>query len=233
MFSLKNINFFLLAALFAGACHFWQPSPSEKAADEPLTVENTSVGVPFATKEPEIYQTEILLTANGAENRIFVAVNAARRLTIYDLGEKSEFAVMQNGAGASFSIVHRLKIYAENPVNQPYDADDVLPTAELLAEKSDARYERLNTANKTTEYRVILDNSTTSESIVTVDENIKLPVKQAFYATANGQKTLLSTVELVNFKLQTDALDFEIPADYKKVSPAEFQEITRRERENE
>ena len=73
-----------------------------------------------------------------------------------------------------------------------------------------------------------MDDAQNSEIIVSVDENIGLPVKQEFYSTGGEQKILTYSVELKNFSLQTDANFFEIPKDYRKVSAKEFREITRR-----
>ena len=75
-----------------------------------------------------------------------------------------------------------------------------------------------------------LDASSLSEIVITVDEKINLPTKQEFYSVAGERKTLVSTTELKNFTIQTDANNFDLPKDYKKVSPTEFQDVLRRER---
>ncbi|MDQ2746379.1 MAG: hypothetical protein M3T96_03860 [Acidobacteriota bacterium] len=230
MISFKFFRVFLTASLFAAACRFWQPKTENAPLAAPPSVEENKSGVPFATKEPEIFQTEIHTTATGAEEVIFTARNGANRLTVFDWGKKSEFALLQTAAGNSVLIARNQKIYAENQTANTGAADDVFPTAELLNEKHAAHFEKLPPENNLVKYAVRFEDAPRTEIIMTIDPNINLPVKQEFYSVAGEQKTLLSTTELKNFSLQTDAHNFDLPTDYKKVSPPEFQEILRRER---
>jgi len=66
-----------------------------------------------------------------------------------------------------------------------------------------------------------------SEMLISVDEQIGLPVKQEFYAVSGEQKVLTYAVELKNLKLKTDENLFTVPADFKKVSAEEFRRILR------
>ncbi|MCY7377436.1 MAG: hypothetical protein LH472_15860 [Pyrinomonadaceae bacterium] len=228
MFSTKFLKIFLLAALFAPACRFWQAKSED--APPPIVVEELKSEIPFATKEPEVFQTEIVVTTGGGEDKIFVARNGANRLTIYDYQKKSEFALLQTSASGSFLIVRHQKIYAENqPMGNAETIDD-FPTAELLNQKRAASFESLGAANGFAKYLVRLDASKNSEIIITVDEKINLPVKQEFYGISGEQKILISTTELKDFNLQPDAQNFELPKNYKKVSMTEFQDAWRRER---
>ena len=161
---------------------------------------------------------------------IFTARNGANRLTIYDYGEKSEFALLQKDGGASLTVARRQKIYADNQTTGDGETSDDLPTAELLVQNHAATYESLGAENGAAKYLVRLADVPNSETVITVDEKINLPVRQEFYSLADGRKTLVSTMELRNFNLQVDASIFELPKDYKKVSPTELQEILRRER---
>ncbi len=232
MYLPKILKFCLLAALFAPACRFWQPkTDAPDAPPKPTVVEEIKSAIPFATKEPEVYQTEIRVTGGGIENVMFTARNSAKRLTVYDYEQKSEFALLQTGDGASFLIARQSKIYAVSQTGNAAETADVFPTAELLNEKSTAVFELLGAENGFAKYRVRLDESSRSEIIVTVDEKLNLPVKQEFYSVAGERETLVSTTEFKNFNLQTDARNFDLPKDYKKVSPTEFQVIRRRERE--
>lgn len=231
MFTPKFFKIFLLLTLCAPSCSFWQPKTAA-TDDSPTTVnvEEIKSEIPFATKEPEVYQTEIVVTANGVEELILAARNGANRLTTYDYQKNFEFGYLQNGANASFLIARKQKIYAENQTAENGATDDIFPTAELLNQKRAAIYEPLGGENGAAKYRVVIDGAINSEIVVTVDKNINLPVKQEFYSVEGDRKTLVSTTELRNFSLESDPRNFELPKDYRKVSPTEFQEILRRER---
>ncbi|MCY7375252.1 MAG: outer membrane lipoprotein-sorting protein [Pyrinomonadaceae bacterium] len=230
MLPLKFTKILLSVALCGSACRFWQPKPEAAPSPSPVSVEAAKSDAPFGTKEPEIFQTEIVVTSNGVETVIFAARNGANRLTVYDYRKKSEFALLLNGEGSSFIIARRLKIYTENQAVRGGETPDDFSTAELLNFPPIAVYELLGAENGLTKYRVVSEASNASEIIVTVDEKINLPVKQEFYSVSDGRKTSVSTTELKNFALQTDAQNFELPKDYKKVSAAEFQDVRRRER---
>lgn len=231
MRSIKFLKIFWLIVICTSACRFWQPKTDANAAPPtPIAIEEIKSEIPFATKEPEIYQTEIVVTANGVENTTATARNGANRLTTYDYGKRTEFALLQTGAGASFLIARRQKIYTENQTAETVETDDNFPTVELLNQKRAANYESLGAENGLAKYLVRLADAKNSEIVITIDANINLPVKQEFYSITGEQKILVSTTELKNFRRQTDAQNFELPKDYKKVSPTEFQEILRRER---
>lgn len=231
MFTPKFLKTLLILALCVPSCRFWQSKTA--ATDAPLetvSVAEIKSEIPFATKEPEIYQTEIVVTANGVEELILTARNGANRLTTYDYRESFEFGYLQTGADTSFLIARKQKIYAENQTAENGAADEIFPTAALLNQKRAAIYEPLGAENGAAKYRVVIDGAVNSEIVVTVDKNINLPVKQEFYSVEGNRKTLISMTELRNFSLQSDPRNFELPKDYKKVSPPEFQEMLRRER---
>ena len=232
MYSLKLSTILLTVALSAAACRFWQAKPDDAPAPTPVVVEEITSQIPFATKEPETYQAEIVVTTNGAENKIFTTRNGANRLTVYDYQTPFEIAFLQNGAGSSFTISRGQKIYVENQAGNDGGEDENFPVAELLNQEQTAAFEKLSDENGTAKYRVTLDVSNSAEIVVTVDESINLPIKQEFFSVNGEQKTLLTTTELRNFTTQVDQQNFELPKDYKKVSLAEFQQTTRRTRQN-
>lgn len=229
MISSNLLKIFLLLALFAPACRFWQPKAETSSPPTPPIAEIKSE-IPFATKEPDAFQTEIIITANGVEDKIFTARNGENHYTIYDFQKKSEFALLQTAANGSLLIARNQKIYAENQMSNDDQTTDDFPTAELLNEKPNAKYESLGAENGYAKYRIILNDSINSEIVVTVDQAINLPVKQEFYSVSGERKTLISTTELKNYNRQPDAQNFEIPKDYKKVSVEELQQTLRRER---
>jgi outer membrane lipoprotein-sorting protein len=83
-----------------------------------------------------------------------------------------------------------------------------------------------------TKYRAHLADApnSNSETFIYVDENLKIPVRQEFYKTNGEQKILVFSMELRNFKLEAADELFELPKDYRKVSPNEFQKTIRQEK---
>lgn len=216
-----------LIAVFAASCGACR-TINETMPDAPPIVSDTKNELPFATKEPDAFQTEIAVTANGAEDKFFVAKSGAKRLTIFDFQTPMERSVLQLETNQNFLIDAHRKIYVEaaGAANAFADAGNSplnFLTGEWTNQKSAARFETLGAENDLKKIRVSLDDSKDSEIIVWFDEKMNLPVKQEFYQTNGDQKILTMSVELKNFSLQPDAKFFELPADFKKVSTKDFQ----------
>jgi hypothetical protein len=231
MFSSTSIKIFLVFVSFiCQACGFWRGQTDATPSPTPFVAEELKSAAPFSTKEPGVYQTEIVVTANGVENVTFTARNEMKRLTIFDFRTELETAVLELGENQTFLIAASRKIYAEKE-----SAGSVVETAadfltgELLNQKNEARFESLGAENNLARYRINLNDARNSEIIISVDEKIGLPIKQEFYRIGGEGKILASAVELRNFSLQTDAMFFEIPKDYRKVSAKEFRENARRQ----
>ena len=235
MFSSNLIKtFFVLALLGCQSCSYWRGQTNATPAPTPFVAEELKSAIPFSTKEPDVYQTEIvMIDAGGFEEKTFAAKNGANRLLILDFQGKTETALLQTGENLNFSIAPRQKIYAENKyetaIAKSESLNDLL-TTELINRKTDARFETLGAENNLVKYRVTLDDAKNSEVILYVNVQIGLPVRQEFYSVTGERKNLTSTMELRNFNLQAEAGIFEIPKDYRKVSPSEFRETMRRER---
>ena len=235
MFSSNSLKIFLLcAALFCQACGYCRSRPEANALPAPFVAEELKSDIPFSTKEPDIYQAEIVVTTNsGAEEKFFAAKNGANRLTVFDYQTKRETALLQIAANQSFIIAPNQKIYAENQTeidNAKSSALNDFLTADLMNRKTDAKYETLGAENNLVRFRVRLDETQNSEIIIYVDEKIGLPVKQEFYSISGEEKKIIVMTELKNFNLQTEAKFFEVPKDFRKVTLKEFYEITRREK---
>lgn len=228
MFSSNPLKIFLvLAALFCSSCQVWQSA--ENANTEAFVAEEIKTGIPFSTKEPEVFQAEIVVSTGGAEKKFFTARNKGRHLTVFNRGEKDESAVLLTENGETFIINREKKTFRKNQ-NGAGDSSsgdrnllDFL-TTKWLVEKRDARFENLGAENNLTKYRVRLGDSKDSEILVFVDENLKIPVKQEFYSMADGQKNLMYSTEVKNFKLQAEEGLFELPKDYREISPKDKNE---------
>jgi len=227
MFSSNQLKIvFLAGALFASACGFWHKP--DAAASPPFVAAELKSTIPFSSKEPDSYQTEIVVTANNAEDRTFAARDKEKRLIIFNFQAESEISVLQLGAGQSFLIAANRKIYAENEKGGRSENTSDFFAAEWLSQKTDAQFEALAAENNLVRYRVSLDETKNSEIIVFVDTQIALPVRQEFYSVKDGEKRLNLTMELRNFSAQPDAKLFEVPKDFRKVSLKEFRQAAHR-----
>lgn len=235
MFSSNLFKILLVGSLlFCQSCSYWRGKTEATPAPAPFVAEELKSEIPFSTKEPDVYQTEIVVTGeNGLEEKTFAAKSGANRLLTLDFQGKSEVAFLQSGENQSFIIARRQKIYAENKYENIAAKSDPLKdflTVELINRAADAKFETRGAENNLVKYRVNLEDAKNSEMIIYVDEKIGLPVKQEFYSIVGEQKILTLTVELKNFSLAADASIFAVPKDYRRVSPNEFWEILQRER---
>ncbi|HLM01818.1 MAG TPA: hypothetical protein VK400_12240 [Pyrinomonadaceae bacterium] len=236
---------FCFSICFSASCGFWSGAGNENSnADRtPFNAQEIPSEIPFSTREPEVFQCEIIVSSfiNGEkfERKTFVARSGGRRLLVFAAGEAGEVSLLRIDDARSFSISREKKIYTESAaINRAAPAasgsgagenfDDFLIAARLGA-KAPAAFERLGAENGLSKFLVRLNNSEASEILIYVDENFKIPVRQEFYSrAAGGEKTLLYAVELKNFQLQTDDKFFEPPSkDFRRVSGEEFDKIVR------
>ncbi len=228
MLSLKSAKLVFVFAFAAGIfsnCQFWQKPENETPAPTPLIVEDLKSDVPFSGKEPETFQAEFIITANGKTDKTFAARNGVNRRFDYNFGEKKQFSTVRTADGKDFLIYKDKKIYAENTADSglssaenPFD----FLTTELLNQETDAKFEKLGAENGLMKYRAVFGENGKSEAVIWIDEKIGLPVKQEFYSLGGEQKTTNFTFEMKNFKPQADENLFEIPKDFRKVSVEEF-----------
>lgn len=241
---LFHLVLFFSICLSASCSRFWSGGGNENsnANPAPFSARQLQSEIPFSTREPEVFQGEIIVTSfiNGekSERKTFVARSGGRRLLVFAAGEKAEVSFLQPDEAGSFSISREKKIYTENvagmalPASSGGEAFDDFLTAARLSAKASAAFENLGAAeNGLTKFRVRLDDSDASEVLIYVDENLKIPVRQEFYsrgAAGEQQKTLLYAVELRNFQLQADENLFAPPPkDFRKVSREEFDRVSR------
>jgi hypothetical protein len=235
----KSIKFSVFfAAMFCQACGFWQSSESRNANafSAPFTAQELKTNIPFSSKEPDVYQAEIVLTnfsgGEKFERRSFTARNGAKLRFDYE----NKISFLQPNENEKFLIHSGKKIYVASQTNSAAtgetsnDIKDFL-TTEWLNEKRGATFENLGAENGLTSYRAKLEDAPNinSEILIFVDENLKIPIKQEFYTRNGEQKILVFSMELQNLKLETDDKLFELPKDYRKVSSNEFQKAIRQE----
>ncbi|MCA1624899.1 MAG: hypothetical protein LC768_03080 [Acidobacteria bacterium] len=231
MFSSNSVKFFFVfTAMLSQACSFWQDKTNATPTPTPFLAEKFASEIPFSTKEPDVYQAEIVLTnyENGEkkERKIIVARSGGKTLHNYETG----IYFLQLNENENLLAHSRKKIYADSQTNLEVSAQNDETLQGFLSEgwlnqKTNAKFENLGAENNLTKYRVVLASSQTSELMIYIDENFKIPVRQEFYSINGEQKNMIFSMEIRNLKMQTDEKLFEIPKDFKKVSFKEFQKI--------
>lgn len=219
--SKQNLTALLLLLLMCASCKFFQSANVE--TPKPFTPEEIKSDIPFSTKEPQIFQAEIVITANGAENKKFIARSGNNRRFDYNFSAKNQVSTIQTDK--IYTILADKKIYTETILSENFPAQNDF-SSEWLNAKTDAEFTKIGTENNLTQYRVGFANS---EIIVFIDEALSFPVRQEFYSIENGQKTPTMTIELRNFKAEASSDLFAVPKDFKKVSAEEFRKILQSE----
>lgn len=201
------------------ACWLWQ-----KNDDKPVGMIIEEKGeFPFSTKEPEVFQCDIVTTAEDILQTYFYARKQGKWRYDFHHGEEDQISTIQTDK--HYLISYRRKIYAELPPGQAPGAkadplDDL--TNSLMKRGERAEFEEIGRENSLTKYRVRTGDSNASEVVIFVDPLNGLPVKQEFYSVRGDKKTLGFSVELRNLSLEVDDGIFAIPGGFRKVSVDEF-----------
>jgi hypothetical protein len=222
MLLFKSFKYFLVfALLFCSSCRFWQNTANSNVSTNKTNIAEIESEIPFTTKEPETFQAEIITKFEDETEKTFIARSKGRFLS-----RKGEIAMLQIEANKSFLINFEKKIYVESieksavvKENAGETLNDYL-TTEWLNQKTEVKFENLGEENGLNKYKAIFENS---ESLIFVDQNFKLPIRQEFYSIEGEAKTLVYSNELQNFKLIAEEQLFEVPKDFRKVSLEEFQ----------
>lgn len=221
----------ILFALLCNACSFWQSAVNQNTsnASVPFVDAELKSEFPFSTKEPDIYQTEIVVTTISSEEKMFAARNGNFRRYDFSFSGDSPISLIHDANGGKQFIDHKKKVYSEEKLSgqafaPPAENWNDFLTADLINQKKNVRFEKIDAENNLTKYRVILNetNADGSETVISIDEKLGFPVKSEFYGIEGEQKTLKFSVEMKNIKLQTEDNLFQIPAGYRKVSLEEF-----------
>lgn len=180
------------------------------------------IALPFSNQEPETFQTEIVITSQTgsakSERRYFLARSGAKRLLIFGRATERETAILQTVDGKSFLLDYAAKTIKKSQIATNSGSDlSAFLTTEYLSRKSGAAFEKTKTENNLTEYRVKIENAGETEILITVDENLRLPVRQEFFRLAGEQKILLYTIELKNFSTTAEDELFVVPQDFRSI----------------
>lgn len=223
MFASNVFKYSLVFALiFCSSCRFWQNSSNSNTTANQVNIAEIESEIPFSTKEPEIFQAEIITKFEEETEKTFIARSKGRFFT-----RNGETASLQTEPNRSYLLNFEKKTYVENTdkANVAKETsgetlNDFL-TTEWLNQKTEVKFEDLGKENGFSKYRATFENS---ETLIYIDDNFKIPVRQEFYSIESETKNLLYSAELQNFKLIAEESLFEIPKDFRKVSLEEFRQ---------
>lgn len=192
---------------------------------------NTNVSVipepksrlPFKTKEPEIFQCEIVQTAGDVIRRTRLARKGNWQRIDFDFGDAGQRSILRTDK--EYLIDNTRRVYMEKA---PLAGNTVEPqfsdlTHELLfADASRANFEEIGREGNIIKYRVFSEGNNASESIIYFDPSIGLPIKQEFFSINGEERSSQFLIQIVNFKTEPDADVFALPSGFRKISTAEF-----------
>jgi len=222
MFSSNPVKFLLIPILVLSL--FLSCRTRQNVGDKSVLLNGetrTQTATPFSNKEPKIFQTKIFVTMNldgkTSTKKFFAARNGAKTLATFNIDEGNETSLLETGNGKTYVLKKKEKTYVEKiytGANPKQGELNRFLTTEWLNEKRNVKFEKIDSKNKFTIYRVNFEDAKDSEILIYIDENLHIPIKQEFFETKSDKRTLVFTVELKDFKPATDDQMFKIPKDY-------------------
>lgn len=215
-------KYFLTAcfcALVSAACGGSAGNGNQISAPE----SETPGDFPFLTKEPIVYQAEIVATGDGVDKKWLVARDGERwRIDFPENGQPSRTRLRLD---VVYSIDHKRKVYA---VAETGGETVNGLTDRFFKGKEYRKFEKIGTDNGVTKYRVANKNNQ-GEIVVFVDDASGMMVREEFVPPA-GSDAQVFVYEIRNFKSSVDEGMFSMPVGYKKVEITEYQKTGQKEK---
>jgi len=204
-----------IIALFASSCGF---GPAGEHGDLPA---GPASQYPFSTREPEVFQANIVITSNGVEKRWFLARNGPRwRLDIFAGGKVS---LTQITAGKVFLIDHDSKTYTEEPQGGTTLSPPDPSLTSFFRGHDHLNFDDIGSEGGIRKYRAVTSDAAMEEIVIQIDEQSGMIVKQEFYAGTGENARLAAVYDVCDLKLEADDSVFALPAGYRAVAYNEFQ----------
>lgn len=182
---------------------------------------------PYAAVEPQKYQAEVWQVRAGVTEKYFIATDGTKWRIDSAYGDPRQVTSLHTDK--EYVVAMADKTYAEVPVVHGYETkrEDMVReiTYGMLNPEKPASYQKLKSEGGMVAYKVSPDPKEGSESIVTFDEKLGLPVKKEVYTGTAGNGTPTLTVSLTNFSTNVDASALEIPKDFKKVAIQDMKSV--------
>jgi hypothetical protein len=226
------VKYFLLVLgflTFCSGCRFCQNTTNTNTSPAPGIFSEDKSDLPFTTREPDIYQAEIVVVSGGEETRVFTARNGTKRRYEYGAGEKN--ALLLISTDKKYLVLPDKKLYSEEVNAKAFTSPSAWMeqlTTEWLNVRPGAKFAEMGKENGLTKFNARLDGSDTSEIVLFIDDN-GLPVKQEYYSIAGERQDLVYTVELRNLRLEAADELFTVPKDFRKITEEELRKAMKTE----
>lgn len=181
-------------------------------------VETTSE-FPFSTKEPEVYQGDIVINGREAD-RTFVARKA-------DLWREDQYRdgslwLSELFTDKRYSIDHTRKIYVEEGPSENGVESFTDSPLHVFRGKEFYQFDEIGREGTTVRYKVRTNKYMPDEILIDVDTASGMIVRQEFRSPGESPEQASYVYELRNLKIGVDGSIFALPSSYRKVTSAEF-----------
>jgi outer membrane lipoprotein-sorting protein len=200
----------VLSMIFSG-CSLWRES--EKAA---VALERDSKSdYPFTTREPDVFQTKIVIRSGGRERHMFLARDGNRRRVDFDVDTDDHRAVISTDR--QYLLSFKRKTYTEQPLlaNTGERDGQAIP---LMNRRDYSEFEEIGREGSTIQFRARINESATSEIMIFFDENVGMPVREEFYSIDGDERRMLYAFELYDLTLTIDDALFEVPPGFRRAN---------------
>jgi len=201
---------FVLSLFFAG-CTLWRrdENPTKTFALP------SKKKFPFATREPEVFQAEIVIRTGDVERQVRIARDGQKRRIDYDPGTDNHRAVVTSDK--EYVLFLKRTAYTEQALSAELASGNEL-ASHLLNLRDYSEFEELGRDGSVIQFRARINESTSSDVLIFFDETIGLPVRQEFYSIDGEKRELKYAVELRNFRTEVDPAAFQVPAGFRRES---------------
>lgn len=196
--------------VFAG-CSLWRRAEDPGVATPPAASE-----LPFTTREPDVFQTEIVVRMGENERRMFIARSGEKRRIDYDVGTDTHRAVLITGGEYLLYFKRRAFVEITPKEQDASDEDGIATMSHLLHARDYTEFEEIGRDGSVVQFRARINESASSEVIVFFDERIGLPIRHEFYSMDGDKRGLQYSVELRGFRGEAEDGLFQIPENFRR-----------------
>jgi hypothetical protein len=201
-----------LSIAFAG-CSLWRSNENSAAA----SASEPKSEYPFVTREPEIFQAEIVVRTGDTERRTFIARNGEKRRMDFGVGTEDRRAVVITDK--EYLLYFKRMVFEEHELSSNA-AEHYQPlTAQILNLRDYASFEEIDRDGPVVQFKARVNESPNSEVLIFFDENIGLALRQEFYSIEGAQRSLEYSVELRNFRAEAEPELFAVPKNFHRQVP--------------
>src|ERR1035437_936760 len=174
---------------------------------------------PFSTREPGVYQGDFVITSGGPEDHCFVARKGEIwRIDYFTAGENDRSEIKTDQL---YDVDRRRKIYAimAGPTENHFDD----AAKDLFTGKERYQFDEAVGDTGVIKYKMRRGEDVKDEILISVDQASGMIVREEFLSSGADKGNQASFVyEVRNLSQIVDDNLFQIPADYRKVTPNEF-----------